>query len=102
MQHKINRWSVYTFLIITSLVGGVIGWATYQNTILVKGILGATTILLILLYGVVMKQDGSIEAILSRPNQLYTVIKGLAISIVFFWSFMSLFEMLVLALWMFR
>ncbi|GEM_PF-6937025 len=95
MNFNIKKYFVYTIIIIASIIGAILAFKTFQYTIVVKGIMGSLTIFFMLLYSVMIKTDGSIEAIMSRSNQLYTFLRSIFFSLVFVWSLMSIHDLLV-------
>jgi hypothetical protein len=102
-ENSMNKYSLIASIIVTALLGGVIGWLTYQNATLVKGVMGIVIILLRSFYGRMMKIDGTLEEILSRGNHLYAFFINIIISIIYFWAFMSTYELLetvIYAIWL--
>jgi hypothetical protein len=94
MKTSLNKWSLSALLIITALLGGGIGWLTYHNATLVKGGMGIVIIIWRSRFGRMMKIDGSFEELLSRSNYPYTFFRDVIITIIYFWAFMSVYELM--------
>ena len=81
-------------LILMSVLGIYIAWVTYQYQIIVRGIVGSAVIYLLSYYLKFSRTDLSLDATLSDPKVINHLIFALIGSIVAFWAFSGVLDLI--------